>query len=134
MIKIVHNLKKSSSGQALLEFALVLPLFLLLLFGVVEISKVGYSYVSLNNAVRSVARIASVGGSDSEISSIIASSAPFLDASNLTISITPNETSRRSGSQVIVDASYDVFLTTPFISQVLPNPVVVYSTLAMRLE
>lgn len=125
---------KDSSGQALVEFALVLPIFILLTFGVIEISKIGYSYVTLNNAIRSAARVASVGGLDGEILSTAASSSPQLDSSLLTIDITPDEAGRRSGSQVTVSASYPVSLSTPVLSHILPNPVIVRSSLAMRIE
>ena len=125
---------KSSSGQALLEFALVLPLFVLLTFGIIEVSKIGYSYVTLNNAVRSGARVASVGGLDEEITNTIATSSTYLDHTLLNITIIPEEMGRRSGSQVKVVASYPVYLSTPIISQVLPNPVTVNSSLAMRIE
>jgi len=130
---MLNKFIRSSSGQALLEFALVLPLFFLLVFGVIEISKVGYSYVALNNAVRNGARVASVGGLDGEITHSITSSSS-LDTTLLTINISPGELGRRSGSQVTVTASYPVYLSTPVISQVLPNPVVVHTTLAMRVE
>lgn len=125
---------KDSSGQALVEFALVLPLFLLLTFGVIEISKIGYSYVTLNNAIRSGTRVASVGGLDGEITNTIVSSSSYLDGTLLNITITPGELGRNSGSQVTVAASYPVYLNTPIISQVLPNPVIVRSSLAMRIE
>jgi Flp pilus assembly protein TadG len=128
------KLCKSSSGQALLEFALVLPLFVLLTFGVIEVSKIGYSYVTLNNAVRSGTRVASVGGLDEEITNTIATSSTYLDQTLLNITIIPEEMGRRSGSQVTVVASYPVYLSTPIISQVLPNPVTVNSSLTMRIE
>lgn len=125
---------RSSSGQALVEFALVLPLFLLLVFAVIEISNIGYSYVTLNNAVRSGARVASLGGVDSQVTNTISSSATLLDPNLLSITITPNEHTRRSGDQVIVNAAYEVHLTLPIISQVLPNPVTLESSLSMRME
>ena len=125
---------RSSSGQALVEFALVLPLFLLVVFAVIEISNIGYSYVTLNNAVRSGARVASLGGLDSQVTSTISSSSPLFDPNLLSVTITPNESNRRSGDQVIVNAAYEVHLTMPIISQVLPNPVTLESSLSMRME
>ena len=131
---MLKKLCKSSSGQALVEFALILPLFILLIAGVIEISKIGYSYVTLNNAVRSGTRVASIGGLDDDITNTIATSSPNLDIALLNISITPNESERRSGSQVLVVVSYPVHLTTPVISNILPNPVVIQTSLAMRVE
>lgn len=129
-----RKISKSSPGQALVEFALVLPLFLLLIFAVVEISNVGYSYVTLNNAVRSGARVASLGGLDSSIRNTVTTSSPLFDVNFLNVTISPNEANRRSGSEVNVNATYEVHLTTPVLSQVLPNPVIIQSSLSMRIE
>lgn len=126
--------RDKSSGQALVEFALVLPLLLLLIFGTVEISKIGYSYVTLNNAVRSGARLASLGGLDGDIKNTVAASSPLFDINLLNVTITPNESNRKSGSEVIVNATYQVQLNTPVISLVLPNPVTIQSSLSMRME
>lgn len=125
---------KCTRGQAVVELAFVLPIFLLLVFGVIEISRIGYSYVTLNNAVRSGARIASLGGLDTEIRNTIAGSAPLFDRNLLVIQITPNDSARRSGLSVLVNASYPVHLNTPIISRILPNPVTISTSLAMRVE
>jgi Flp pilus assembly protein TadG len=47
-------------GQALVEFALVFPLFLLFLFGLIEVGRVIYLYNAFNEAAREAARYASV--------------------------------------------------------------------------
>ncbi|NBJ14865.1 MAG: pilus assembly protein [Dehalobacter sp. 4CP] len=131
---MLKKLIKSSNGQSLVEFALVLPIFLLLVFGVVEFGRLGYSYVTLNNAVRSGARTASLSGLDSAIQASVADSAPLLDRNLLTIQITPIESSRHSGSNVTVSVSYPVSLTTPVLNHILPNPVVIHANLSMRIE
>jgi len=48
-------------GQALVEFALVLPLLLLLLFGIIEFGLALNRYLSLNDAVRAGARELALG-------------------------------------------------------------------------
>jgi len=131
---VFRLLKKKSSGQALVEFALILPIFLLLVFGTIEMSRIGYSYVTLNNAVRSGTRVASLGGYDSSIIDTIAKSAPLFDKNLLSIQITPDESSRRSGSNVVISATYPVTLSTPFLSHLLPDPVELKSSLSMRVE
>jgi hypothetical protein len=58
-------LERSSSpgrGQALVEFAVVLPLFLLMLFAVIDIGRVIWANDNLANAAREGARWASVHG------------------------------------------------------------------------
>ncbi|MEO8274098.1 MAG: TadE family protein [Chloroflexota bacterium] len=49
-----------SRGQSLVEFALVLPLFLLLVFGILDLGLAVYSYNSITNAAREGARLAIV--------------------------------------------------------------------------
>jgi hypothetical protein len=56
-----------TTGQALLEFALVVPLFLALLMGVVELGRVVWASDTLASAARDAARFAIVhGGSASD--------------------------------------------------------------------
>lgn len=47
------------SGQSLVEFALVLPIFLLLLFGVLDGGRVIFAYNQMSQVTRDVARVAS---------------------------------------------------------------------------
>jgi len=55
-----------SRGQGLAEFALVLPIFLLIVLGVFDVGRVIWATTSLNSAAREAARFAIVhGGSDS---------------------------------------------------------------------
>ncbi len=52
-------------GQSLVEFALVLPVFLLMVFGIIDLGRVIWAYDNLANAAREGARYASVhGGSE----------------------------------------------------------------------
>jgi Flp pilus assembly protein TadG len=55
----------SGRGQALVEFALVVPLFFLLLLGTVEFGRAVYTIEMLNNAARDGARYAIVHGAQS---------------------------------------------------------------------
>jgi Flp pilus assembly protein TadG len=52
--------KRRSRGQALAEFALIAPLFFLILFGIIEAGRYIYYYEVLNNATREGARYAIV--------------------------------------------------------------------------
>jgi len=52
--------KPRSRGQALVEFALVIPMFLLLIFGIVDIGRYVYTNNALNQAAREAARVGSV--------------------------------------------------------------------------
>lgn len=132
------KLYREQHGQALVEMALVLPLFFLLLFGVIEMGRIGHAYITVSNAAREGARLATIGEEeDSKIREAVLNAAPGLNLSALTVEITPNQLNRQSsfsGQPVSVQVTYPVQLIIPVISNVIPNPVVVKSTLTMRLE
>jgi hypothetical protein len=52
---------RRSPGQALAEFALVLPLFILLVFGIIDMGRYVYTANALGNGAREGARAGSVG-------------------------------------------------------------------------
>jgi hypothetical protein len=60
------RLRKSTkhSGQAIVEFALVMPLLLLILYGTIEISRLIFIYSSVTNAARQAARYGSGAGEE----------------------------------------------------------------------
>ncbi len=67
-------LAREDSGQALVEFALVVPIFLLLLFGIVEFARAWNIYEVLTDAAREGARNAVVDNptvSEEDVKSII---------------------------------------------------------------
>jgi Flp pilus assembly protein TadG len=45
-------------GQSAVEFALVIPIFLLMVFGILDLGRAVYAYSTLNNAAREAARLA----------------------------------------------------------------------------
>ena len=52
--------RRRSPGQSLVEFALVLPIFLLLLFGLIDGARLVFQHTVLSQAAREGARVASV--------------------------------------------------------------------------
>ena len=129
-----RRLRKGEQGQALVEMALILPLFFLLLFGVIEMARIGYSYITVSNATREGGRTATIGGTDVNITNSIKNAATSLDPASLTITISPLEANRHSGQEVTIDVTYPVQLVIPIISNAITNPVVVSSRIIMRLE
>lgn len=61
------ELTPARKGQTLVEFALTLPLLLLLIFGIIEFGRLFQSWVMIQNAARAAARYASVGAINYEI-------------------------------------------------------------------
>ncbi len=60
-----HLTRRGARGQALVEFALVAPLFFLLLFAIIDFGRYVYYVQIINNAAREGARYAIVHGSNS---------------------------------------------------------------------
>ena len=48
--------KENNSGQTLIEFALIIPVFLLLVFGLLDLGRAVYYYSAIHNAAREGAR------------------------------------------------------------------------------
>ena len=55
---------KKRKGQSVVEFALVLPLFLLIMFGVIYTGMLFHDYITLSNIARTSAREAAVTAKD----------------------------------------------------------------------
>ena len=55
---------RRDEGAALVEFALVAPVFLLVIFGILEFGLAFKDYLTVTNTSRSSARVASAGGAD----------------------------------------------------------------------
>lgn len=55
--------RRSQRSQALVEFSLVAPIFLLVIFTAIDISRLLYAYTAISSAARDGARTASLSGS-----------------------------------------------------------------------
>ena len=101
---------RSSDGQTMVEFALVLPLLALLLFGVIQFGIVFNHYLDLTDAVRAGARVAAVSRQTSDPSgpSAVAAAAVIQSAGDITIDpakVTVNS-GWQPGDDVTVQAAY----------------------------
>ena len=65
-------MKTRGRAQSLVEFAVVVPLFLLLLFALIDFSRLLFTYVSMANGAREMARVASVSNGWSSDAAIAA--------------------------------------------------------------
>lgn len=60
----LHEKPIGHLGQTMVEFALVLPILLMLLFGILEVGRMIYTYAAVHNASREAVRYASAIGRD----------------------------------------------------------------------
>lgn len=127
---------RAHRGQSLVEFALALPIIILVLFGILESGRIFHSYIILNHAAREGVRIGAVGKTDEEIIERIRQAAPLPQAeTNLRITrLEPTQSARTPGLPLTVEVSYDLDLFTPIFADFLPNPFTLKSQVTMRLE
>ncbi|MGI5922036.1 MAG: TadE/TadG family type IV pilus assembly protein [Syntrophomonadaceae bacterium] len=130
----VKRLLAESNAQGLVELAMVLPVLLMLLMGIVEFGRVYGSYLVISNLAREGARYGVVGHTDSQIENIIVSQRAYLDEDRLTVTITPSDETRAKGSPLEVAIDYTVPLITPFLGDILPDPFPLSAQCIMRVE
>ena len=109
---LVRKLRRSDAGQALVEFALVLPIMLLMLFALVDFGRGFYSWLVVTNAVREGARVGAVQGTEADIKQKVVTTASGLDMSRLDAAVVNGAQGAR-GSTVTVDVTYHFQFVTP---------------------
>ena len=99
-------LGRRERGQELVEYALLLPLLLLLLVGIIEFSIIIFSYDTIANAAREGARVAIIpAASDAEVMAAV------LDRA-LALNLTSDEVTITRGHVVRVEVAHPVNLMT----------------------
>lgn len=100
---------RSESGQALVEFALLLPALLLIVFAIAQFGGLFNHYVTITDATRVGARMAAVsrlaGDPVTIAKQAVRDSAKDLDQTQLQVSVTPSPP-WSIGQQVTVTATY----------------------------
>jgi Flp pilus assembly protein TadG len=124
MNKSISRKRSFVSGQELLEYALTLPIFVLMVMGVLDLGRAVYYYSALHNATREGARYAIVHpcASDATILSIVKDFSIGLDL-NLVVLRDPDNDGQfvEWGKELVqVPTSYSFTPVTPLIGQFLP--------------
>lgn len=147
MIRLIRKDKDSRGerGQSLVEFTMIVPIFLLLVFAIVDFGMGLYSWITVTNAAREGARIGTVGADKNTIIARVQDTAGALNDGYLTVNVTNCAsgcaTTGDTGETVSVEVDYDYHLITP-LSSVLGvlsggslGPTIDFSaTSQMRLE
>ena len=131
--------RKREDGQSLVEFALVVPIFLLVLFAIVDFGMAFHAWITVTNSAREGARVGAVRASSADIEQRVRDTATSLDQANLSVGIT--NAGGLPGESVVVDVSYDYSLMTPLADLLnmvsggtIPDTLNLDSTADMRLE
>ncbi len=143
MIKLIRKRKKDGEkGQALAEFALLVPIFMLLLFAIVDFGMGFYSWITVTNAAREGARLGAVLASEEQIKLRVLQTSDLINEdTNMTVTVTNAAPGGVPGESVVVTVDYDYDLITPMAGlvqmlsgSVLGPTLTLSSTAEMRLE
>lgn len=127
------RLHKDDEGQSLLEFALVLPVLLLVLLGIIDFGRVLSAYYIVDAAARDAARYASIGASDSTVQTAIQNDTSALRGTP-TWSISPTGGYRVSGQPVTVKVTCPISIIDPIMAAIIGSTYNTSATVTMRVE
>jgi hypothetical protein len=113
------RMQRSESGQALVELAIVLPIVIALLCGIVEFGWMCFNQINIANLAREAARegiVYSAGNTDlNALSSEMVENAPAGMRDKLTVDIRFSNLSNPREGDVIVDIAYRASAITPLL-------------------
>jgi Flp pilus assembly protein TadG len=116
------RIRPSERGAAAVEFALILPVFVLLIMGMLEFSRAYNAQISISNAAREGARVMAIHDDAATARSAAIDAAvslnPALAAGD--IAITPASCAGAVDGTVEVSIDYDLPLMTGFFGITLP--------------
>jgi hypothetical protein len=87
MIKVTKKLK-SERGASAVEFAIILPVLIMLVFGIIQFGVAYNKYISLTHAAREGARLAAVGVYEEDPAAFeqkVRNSAPTVEIEDITV-------------------------------------------------
>src|SRR3989337_2626478 len=131
--------KNGEKGQALVEFTLLVPIFLLLLFAIIDFGMGFYSWITVTNAAREGARLGVVMATEQQITDRVYQTSDLPnEGTQMTVTVTNAQ--GQPGESVVVAVDYDYDLLTPlaglvqFFSGNVIGPTLTFnSTAEMRM-
>jgi Flp pilus assembly protein TadG len=129
---------RRQEGVSTVAFALMAPIILYLLFGVMEAGRVFEAWLVITNEAREAARYGSVNYGLTDSATLNQAVLSYLDG-RLAMSLAPSGIYRQpvvntSGGTVDVTVYYQVPLVIPLIKTVFPNPFPLAAHSVMRGE
>jgi Flp pilus assembly protein TadG len=116
----INSKSVTERGAAAVEFALIVPILLVLIFGIVEFSRLYNVQLSLSNAAREGARTMAVENNLALARSSIIAGAPSVNPAISAENITIAPATCIAGATVTVTISYSVSLLTGLFGASLP--------------
>lgn len=126
---------KKEDGQAMVEFALVLPILILIITGIIDFGWIFGNQLLANNACREAARYNAIHFNLDEMTiaqaivkaeDIIENRAPTLNSKSVNVT--------KSTENITVQLESEIFVLTPFLSAIIGETFTVEATSIMKLE
>lgn len=139
MKKSIRRKLKREDGQSMVEFALILPIFLLILCGIIDFGWLFYNQLSLNNACREGARYAVVHTEENADTQAIINHIENLSTNvfandGVDITVAYSAPSDPTAGDITVSMEADISFFTPVLSTVLGKEKTITSTVIMKVE
>jgi Flp pilus assembly protein TadG len=106
-------------GAVIVEFALLLPIFLLLILGILEFGRLYNIQSTLSGAAREGVRVMALTNDSSGARQAVYDFAPTLEPARMTIE-TPACANPANGARTTVTVKYSANLVTGFFGQTMP--------------
>jgi len=123
--------RRAERGSAAVEFALLLPILLLVLLALVQVGALARDQLVLTQASRAGAREAAVDGSADAVTEAVRAAAAGLEAGRVSVDVARSGT---RGDPVTVSVTYEVPVATPLAGWLLPETITLRSSATMRQE
>lgn len=135
MFQLISKLKKSPRGQSLVEMALVIPILIIVLFGILEFGRIFHSYLVITHAAREGARFGVISKDVDQIKQKVRDTSGGINLQLGDIDVNPSANDNlTTGVPLTVTVDYEVELFTPVLADILPNPVPLSASSTMRVE
>lgn len=138
-LTLIKKIKSSKKGQAMVEFALILPILVLLLCGIIDFGWLFGNKLLTTYACREGARYGAVNATESNYATLIenkvTSVVPTFVSSGMTIVSTLSVPSAPEDGDITVNITYTFDLLTPFVSMFIGSQdYTVVSESTMKVE
>jgi Flp pilus assembly protein TadG len=130
---------KNEKGQAMVEFAFILPILLVIICGIIDFGWLFYNQYALNNGAREGARFAVVNASFQNSEELIENKVdeilPASAKSNLAVVVTWSNTTSRIQGDVTVELNSTLHILTPVLGVFYSNQQrPMYASVTMKVE
>lgn len=123
-------MQDSQKGQSLVEMALILPILLLLLMGIIDFGWIFANQIELQNAARDGARYASVntGKNYQDVKDYLEEGYALIKPDKVVMDFD------RDNGMVELGLNYELDIITPFTGAIIGNPFAIKARMIMSSE